>query len=207
MSAEYKKIIKQEVELSEQEAKKILEGFLERNRDAIHGLRSFCQILDGGFRFDDSQTDWLKRLIQERSSDSLKWTNGLLCQIGNKWEIFQHERGEEQMEWKEGVGAVRGLYFHFQTNGFYFECVDLDAGQSRKYFDSMTDGQKSNFIGRFANRNRGFGKFFGDSKILPLAFSAFITENNKSYLVEKIVPYRHFGHGTYVLRPYTVIIR
>jgi len=199
MDTEKKRIFKQEVEPSGKEAKKLLNNFLQKNRDAVHALRSFCQILDGGFRFDDSRIDFLKELIQEKSSGSLNWTDGLLCQIGNKWEIFQHERGEEQMEWNKGINAIRGFWFHFQVNGYYFECVDLDAGQSREYFDSMTQEQKSDFISRFANRDRGLGQFLGDPKYLPLAFTAFITDESKDYLIEKIIPYHHFGPEVNVL--------
>ena len=142
-------------------------------------------------KIDPEQLGRLEEFIEKESSGRLRWFDGALCQISDFSEVYEHETlsfGPEPLA--EGIQAVRGFHFRFQLEGKNFECVDLDGGGSRKYFDQKDSDGKREFMRRFAERRRSSAIYMGDPKNLPFGFTAFITDVGGKFVIEDVVSYR-----------------
>jgi hypothetical protein len=181
----------------EREVEPELELFLKQNYRAIRAMRSLAQIWDGQFNLDSEQIEELKTFIAEESNGSLHHSKGLLCEIWDDGEEFQHHGAYFGNELGGDVAAIKGFRFVFGLDSRFFECVDLDAYKSRKYFDKMTDKEKYRFIRRFAYRHAAEAdiplwalNWELDFQSLPVGFTAFISDNGGRFEIEKIVARR-----------------
>lgn len=176
-------------------AKGTLQSFLDSSFKAIRAVIAYNKIVDmeGAIPFQELQK--LGDFIRKESEGKLSWTDGMLCEIG--------ESGEEFAEGHEGVlfgrelgvdaKAVKGCYFSVDLKNQNFECVVLDGGGSRKYFDDKDKSAKRQYVERFANRRRGSLVFTGrlkDLEKLPLGFTAFLTDTGEKLVIEEVVGYR-----------------
>lgn len=172
---------------AEQAAGASLGIFLGKNHRAIRAMRSYNQHL--ALKEQDKELEEIEKTIEQESKGELHWLNGNLCEISDTGQtILYHGEffppGEEER-------SVRGFRFNFQIDGVAFECVDLDGGRSRKYFDTKDKEGKRKFIKRFAERNGG-RLLVADPEKLPLAFTAFIRDTGQGFVIEEIVGYRSF---------------
>jgi len=179
------------VEGAEEKARAELQSFLNKNYHVVRAMRSYNQSLSKGFNIDPQQLGGLEDFIKKESSGRLRWFDGALCQISDLSEVYEHNAlsfASEPLE--EGIQAVRGFHFEFQLEGKNFDCVDLDDGGSRKYFDQKDADGKREFIRRFAERRRNSAIYMGDPKKLPFGFTAFITDVGGKFVIEDVVSYR-----------------
>lgn len=171
-----------------------LQEYLDRNYKALKMARVYRQAGEGVFNLSLDQYKLLRRKILEESNEEVNWWRPSLCEI---WEIgqeFQHESSHLLGELPADTALVRGFWFNFASNGFYFECVDLDDGNSRKYFDFKSNGAKRRFMKRFAYRNfvhhdilPDEAERWVDKTKNPKGFIAFISDTGNSFLIEHIV--------------------
>jgi len=176
---------------AEQKAKAELQSFLNINYRVVGAMRARNQSGGKGFNIDPQELGRLEEYIEKESSGRMHWSDGILCEISDFGEVFEHETlsfGSEPLA--EGIQAVRGFHFRFKLEGKNFECVDLDAGESRKYFDQKDSDGKRKFIRRFAERRRSSTIYMGDPEKLPFAFTAFITDVGGKFVIEDVVSYR-----------------
>lgn len=176
-----------------------LESFLNQNYRAIRAMRSLAQIWDGQFDLDPEQIEELKAFVKEESNGNLDHQRGLLCEIWDDGEEFQHHGAYFGNELKDGVAAIKGFRFVFALDGRFFECVGLDDGKSRAYFDSMSEKEKYQFVKRFAYKNAAEMDippwdidWALDFKSPPVGFCAFISDEEGKFKIEKVVAKRAF---------------
>lgn len=168
-----------------------LQGFLDRNHRPIGAIRTLAQIRDGQFEVEPEDEEGLKNFVTKESNGQLKWWHGSLCIIYDYAEIFQHSGVYFGEGLKRGIKAVRGLWFDFELVGKYFECVVLDHGYSREYFDNMTRKRRRQFIGRFVYRDLGeAAECPGRLHPEPIGAVVFSTDTGKGFKIEEIVARR-----------------
>jgi len=174
---------------AEQKARVELQSFLNKNYQVVRAMRSRNQGGSKGFNIDPEQLRKLEKLIEKESSGRLHWFDGILCEISDFGELVEHglRFGSEPLA--EGIQAVRGFHFRFKLKGKNFECVDLDGGGSRKYFDQKDSDGKRQFMRRFAERRRS-SAIHTDPKKLPFGFTAFITDVGGKFVIEDVISYR-----------------
>lgn len=170
---------------------KILE-FVNCNHLAIRALRSYCQAIDGSrYKISLEEIQELKEQISLLSQDRLRYYDGALCQISDWTEIFQHQGQFLGEELPNGMSAVRGFYFRCILPNIrrHVECVQLDEGGSRSYFDTKLPEDQFKFIDRFAKRRRD-ELVFNHSPQLPPGYTAFIREKKLGrYIIEGVSSY------------------
>lgn len=179
----------------EERAKGTLQSFLDSSFKAIRAAIAYNKIVDmeGAIPFQELQK--LGDFIKMESEGKLSWTDGMLCEIGESGQEFAegHERVLFGKELAEHTQAIKGFWFSFNLNETEFECVVLDGGGSRKYFDDKDKDGRRQYVERFANRRRSSLIFAGrakDYEKLPLGFTAFLTDTGEKLVIEEIVGYR-----------------
>ena len=179
----------------EERVKPKLQEFINQNYRAIRAGRALAQAWDGQIKLDQEQIKELQDFIESSSEGQLKWWDGfLLCEIGDNGEEFQHHGRYWGNELLDGERAVKGFWFHFYLGNTHFECVDLDFGRSREYWDSMDERAKTTFIRRFAYRHLSEGDLnpHNPDQVIdhwsrPNSFTAFISDNGESFKIEKMI--------------------
>ena len=171
-------------------AKRRLDIFLRDNYQAIRALRSYHQIIDSRANIGTGQMEALKVSIARLSHRKLRWNDGALCIIFDKWDHFKHTGGRFSAPLGEEVEAVKGFWFPFRLVGNLFDCVGLDDGKSRQYFDEKSIEEKRIFVESFAERRRNAVVYDGDAEKLPFRFAAFLTDISGSFIVDELVAYR-----------------
>ena len=183
------------IRLAEEEARTTLLTFTDSNYKAIRALISHNKIIDAGGDIDIVQLGRLENFIQTESNGQLWGINGVLCEIGESGEEFARGHTGELFvkELGNNSKAVKGCYFSVSLGEQNFECVVLDGGGSRKYFDEKDKTGKRQYVERFANRRRDHSVFAGRAKAsgeLPLGFTAFLADTGEKLVVEELVGYR-----------------
>lgn len=179
----------------EERAKTTLQNFIKSNYNAIRAIRSYNKIIDLMGYIDHKQLDELDQFIQAESKGSLRGVSGVLCEIGESGEEFAegHEGVLFGRELGKNAKAIKGCYFSVLLQKQDFECVVLDHGGSREYFDKKNKDKRRQYVERFANRRRGSLIFIGspeDFEKLPLGFTAFLTDTGEKLVIEEIVGHR-----------------
>jgi hypothetical protein len=177
---------------TEQKARFTLQTFLDENRLAIRAMRSYHQIPDSGIVVSLDQMKTLEKAIKEESHEALYWFGGCFCTIGDN-DTISGQDNNQFLGLSEGekVKVVKGFSFNFNIGRRHFECVDLDFGLSRQYFDKKSPQEKKDFVRKFAERENGSSSIpLEDLKNLPLGFAAFINDDGKKFRIEEFVPYR-----------------
>jgi len=181
---------------AEEAANITLQEFLDSNYKAVRAMIAYNKIQDAQGNVGYDRLEGLERFIREESKGKLGWFNGFLCEIGESGEEFAegHEGILFGKELSESARAVKGCYFGVDLKEQNFECVVLDGGGSRKYFDEKDEKERRQYIERFANRRRSSLMFIGSDKDLeklPLGFTAFLTDTGEKLIIEEIVAYRY----------------
>jgi len=180
---------------AEEKARTTLQFFLDSNYKAIRGVIAYNKFVDAEGNIPE-QLEKLENFVKVESKGNLHWTSGVLCEIGESGEEFAegHEGILFGKELSESARAVKGCYFGVDLKEQNFECVVLDGGGSRKYFDEKDEKERRQYIERFANRRRSSLMFIGSDKDLeklPLGFTAFLTDTGEKLIIEEIVAYRY----------------
>ncbi len=180
-------------EREEEKARTHLQSFLGENYKLIRAMRSYRNFIKG-YNIDSEQLEKLENFIKQ---GNLHWFYYSLCEISDFGELYEHDNSSFSNATLSFLRlqpcqpqAVRGFHFGFQLEGNNFECVDLDGGGSRNYFDQKDADNKRKFIKRFTDRRRSSTIYMGDPKKLPLGFTAFITDDGEKFVIEDIVSYQ-----------------
>ena len=161
-----------------------LEGFLNQNIKAIRALRSYNQIIEGNCSISSSDMKLLENTVEKESDGLLSVDHGRMIAIGDNWQKFSHESIQVSSIDALKQRAMKGMFFNFILDGLLIECVDLDGGNSRKYFDMINQEQKQQFINRFAYRelhrylHPNSVKDWIDWVFDPIGFVAFISPDS-----------------------------
>lgn len=176
---------------AEQKARLPLQSFLDENYRSIRMLRSYYQHLPH-FKKQNRMEELreLEKGIEKGSKGKLHWFDGGLCEISDTGQNLQYH-DEFFPKFGEKVKSIRGFHFNFLIGNTGFECVDLDGGRSRQYFDGKNGKEKREFLRRFAERT-GDSLTLAYPERLPLAFTAFITDTGRAFAIEELVAYRSF---------------
>lgn len=183
-------MIEQRQELVTDEAREIIQDFLQRNFRAIRALRSACQVFENRPPYGDpARADTKERLeqiakfVEEESGGLLHWPDdGSLCQIDDSYHLMQHTGTKFGGPLQKDTKAVRGFYFKFAHNGMDFNCFELDNGISRSYYDQKPAKEKSAFMTHFGEEVRKYDAA-GNTRF-PKGFIAFVSNNGDSYRIE-----------------------
>lgn len=185
----------EELERAEERVRGTLQEFLDSNYKAVRAMISYNKIIDMQGNIGFQQLEKLENFINIESKGKLQYFSGLLCEIGESGEEFAegHEEVLFGVELGDDAKAVKGCCFSVDLERQGFECVVLDSGGSRKYFDEKDKSGKRQYVERFANRKRGSLIFIGSSKDfekLPLGFTAFLKDTGEGLVIEEVVGYR-----------------
>lgn len=160
-------------------AEQILLGLLSRKRQAINALRSFHQFAwtmePGPLRRQLS--DELRTVIE---GDELSVFNGNLCEFSD---TFWNEKHSLYSNPEQTRDSLRGFQFLIEADGLSFECIFLDAGGSRKYFEQLSVQEQRKYVEDFAKK-RQQRKGIGAYKARKIqGFTAFVDEEQGSFKV------------------------
>lgn len=175
---------------TEHQAKASLQNFLDLHRPLIAAMRSSEQILDGRFRISLEQREELWQFIdgyKERLGRAMVMVwNSHLCKIWDDSSAFWHANYEgSRFDFTyDSPGAVRGFRFLTMIGGIDFNCLVLDGGKSREYFDTKDESDQAAFMKRYALNDR---EYVRDYNQFPLKYVAVISDTIDGYKVDKIV--------------------
>ena len=195
----------EELRIAEEGARRTLQEFLDSNYTPIRAMRAYSQHLYVGEGRASPQLESLKSFIDTESKGKLRYYDGTLCEIGYSGEEFANshtapyfEKGREFAKYPQ---AIRGFWLNFNLKETEFECVVLDDGRSRTFFDEKDKNERRRYVERFANRKRDFFPFlpvrrgFKIWKKLPLWsplwFTAFVTDTGEKLVIEELVARRN----------------
>ena len=175
----------------------MIQTFLGANYGAIRTMRALAnmrQRYDLPLNFDE-----MREGIARVSNGALEAYQGALCVIGEHRDVLQEHDGEAinfggDLQPKS---AVRGFWFYFEHAGLFFECVDLDGGLSRAYFDRKSHAEKRRFVARFGCRRQA-GEDIHPASLEALVkdtsrtseFVAFIGDTGGAFEIETVVGLR-----------------
>ncbi len=169
-------------------AEDLIKKFMRKNRKAIQALRSACQHFEQRPQVSERDSPHIKRLreissvVEKESGGQLLWPDsGSLCQISEDDYKMQHTGATFDVR----SDAVRGFYFRFYIDGVDYHCFELDAGESRRYYDQKSHREKLAFMKNFGEEVRKINTA-GDTPF-PSGFTAFVTVTEEGYFVEDAV--------------------
>lgn len=170
--------------------RRLLEQFLVDCRSGILPLRSYRQIRESGsLVFEEGQEESLKRQIIEKSEGKLKPESGKLCEIEDYGiPQFRHHGKTFDTGLEEGARVVRGFFFLIILDDscpYPCECMVLDNGISREFYDKMTPIERKSFVKRVARRYRGFICLYPSD---ICGFTAFINDTPDGFTVDGLYP-------------------
>lgn len=192
----------EELRRAEEGVRKTLQEFLDSNYRAIRAMRAYSQTVYLGKSPASSQLEGLKSFVDTESKGKLRYSDGTLCEIGYSGEAFanSHTAPLFKEDFTGHTRGIRGFWFQFKLET-EFECVVLDDGKSRVYFDEKDKSDRRQYVERFANRRRDaypFSRVRRGFKIWeklplwsPLWFTAFLTDTGEQLVIEEIVAYRN----------------
>jgi len=186
----------EELKRAEEGARGTLQEFLDSNYKAVRAMRAYTQTVYLGQNPASPQLEDLKSFVNRESKGQLECYDGTLCEIGEWGEEFADSHsavyfGKDRVEHEK---AIRGFWFGFNLQETEFECVVLDHGRSRTYFDEKDKSDRRQYVERFANRRRNewyFKRAFKIWEKLPLWFTAFLTDTGEGLVIEEIVAHRN----------------
>jgi hypothetical protein len=171
-----------------------MQTFLNTHYNAIRTMRALANLRQ---RYDlPPDFDEMRKEVDRLSNGALRVYQGALCVIGEHLDILQEHDGEN-VNFRgdlQPANAVRGFWFYFEHAGLFFECVDLDAGLSRAYFDGKSDAEKRRFVARFGY-TRQTGEDIHPALLKELVkdtsrtsnFIAFISDTGSGFKIETVV--------------------
>ena len=194
--------------LVEEVAKAQMLEFINRKYDAIRALRAQVQFRAAGTTLDPEQV----KALEERINTDLAGQDGRLharlCVIEDWIVNYGHSRLGRLAGGQDSAKAVGGFWFWFNIDGQYYECVELDAGLARSYYDVMNTVAKRTFLERYAYRDRigrqlHTGNLLApadiarhiDSKMPIEFFTAFISDVGDEFKIEDLVVRRELKVG------------
>lgn len=192
-------------ERGERRAKLLLQTCLNRNLLAIKSLRSYTQFRESGTNIGHDQMMELEQFIKKKSGNRWECFNGMFCTISDTDEVFTQDNGQFLgIGSKEDVKVIKGFYFRTNLIGCNFECIDLDFGLSRRYYDQKSPAEQEKFMRRFAERQKGSDVFPEEYFYpLPLGFTAFISDQGNKFTIERMVSYQDTSRATaFVKHPF-----
>ena len=174
-----------------------IQNFLDRYYKAIKAGRAFAQVIDGQYQIDEEQMKELTDIIENESDKKLNKYELALCEIDANGQVFQHHGAYFGNELNNGERAIKGFWFDFDLGTIFSECVVLDFGRSRNYWDQMSRSEKRKFLRRFAYRSfeeldldQHNPDYFINRRAKPLGYTVFISDTGVQFEIEMIATVR-----------------
>lgn len=137
-----------------EDVKPLLTTFLNKNYPSIRALRAKVQFDNAGTKLSQEDKDKLRKAIKTGFAEQ-PYPKASLCVIDERTATFQgHARWGKLKKDTGTENAISGFWFATQLSGIHFECVILDDGQSRQYFDLINQEEKREFVKKFAYRDK-----------------------------------------------------
>lgn len=131
-----------------------IEHFLITRQSAIHALRSYVTQQEKR-ELSDFEVEGFYDRVKEASFGSLSLSSGSLCEVNETTFLPGHDlrQGLTLFEPGSEPSGVRAFNFVFNTKWKKYDCLVLDSGRSRKYYDDLAKSDKQHaFTQAFANK-------------------------------------------------------